>query len=149
MSALRLYLDICCLKRPFDDQTQPRIRLESEAVLNLLSLPPERAEFLRSRAHDLENDQNPVGWRAARVREWLAARPLIEAPQQTLGARTRELVELGFGAFDALHLASAESAMASVFLSVDDRLIAAARRPAARLNVAAREPVEFLREVAS
>jgi hypothetical protein len=28
-----LYLDICCLKRPFDDQAQPRIRLESEAVL--------------------------------------------------------------------------------------------------------------------
>jgi hypothetical protein len=29
-----LYLDICCLKRPFDDQAQPRIRIESEAVLS-------------------------------------------------------------------------------------------------------------------
>jgi hypothetical protein len=30
---LRIYLDACCLNRPFDDQTQERIRLESEAVL--------------------------------------------------------------------------------------------------------------------
>ena len=32
-----LYLDICCLKRPFDDQAQPRVRLETEAVLGLLA----------------------------------------------------------------------------------------------------------------
>jgi hypothetical protein len=30
-----LYLDVCCLKRPFDDQAQPRIRIETEAVLGL------------------------------------------------------------------------------------------------------------------
>ena len=30
-------MDICCLKRPFDDQTQLRIRLESEAVLWVLN----------------------------------------------------------------------------------------------------------------
>jgi hypothetical protein len=144
---VRLYLDICCLKRPFDDQTQPRIRMESEAVLGLLALRPGRAQFLRSRAHDLENDQNPVAWRAARVREWLATQPLIETPREALLARTRELVERGFGAFDALHLASAESAMASAFLSVDDRLIAAAKRSEAFLKVVAREPVGFLREV--
>lgn len=30
---LRLYLDVSCLNRPFDDQRQPRVRLESEAVL--------------------------------------------------------------------------------------------------------------------
>ena len=34
---MRLYLDICCLKRPFDDQAQPRIRIETEAVLGLLA----------------------------------------------------------------------------------------------------------------
>ncbi|HSW44151.1 MAG TPA: hypothetical protein VLM89_01100 [Phycisphaerae bacterium] len=29
---MRVYLDVSCLNRPFDDQTQPRIRLEAEAV---------------------------------------------------------------------------------------------------------------------
>lgn len=32
-----IYLDVCCLNRPLDDQTQERIRLESEAVLLILA----------------------------------------------------------------------------------------------------------------
>jgi len=31
-----VYLDVCCLNRPFDDQSQDRIHLESEAVLLIL-----------------------------------------------------------------------------------------------------------------
>lgn len=34
---LKIYFDNCCLNRPFDDQTQVRIRLEAEAVLLILS----------------------------------------------------------------------------------------------------------------
>jgi hypothetical protein len=33
---MRVYLDVCCLNRPFDDQTQDRIRLEAEAVTLIL-----------------------------------------------------------------------------------------------------------------
>ena len=29
---MRIYLDTCCLQRPLDDQTQPRIRVETEAT---------------------------------------------------------------------------------------------------------------------
>ncbi len=32
------YLDACCLNRPFDDQTQDRIRIEAESVIILLKL---------------------------------------------------------------------------------------------------------------
>ena len=32
----RIYLDVCCLNRPFDDQRQDHIRLEAEAVLLIL-----------------------------------------------------------------------------------------------------------------
>jgi len=89
--AVRAYLDVCALKRPFDDQTQPRIRLEAEAVLELLAAPAERVTFLRTGAHDIENAQHPLGWRAGRVAGWLAARN-----------------------FDALHVASAELAGAAL-----------------------------------
>jgi hypothetical protein len=34
---MKIYLDTCCLSRPFDDQTQERIKLESEAVLVVLA----------------------------------------------------------------------------------------------------------------
>lgn len=34
---MRIYLDSCSLQRPLDDQTQPRIRVETEAVLVILA----------------------------------------------------------------------------------------------------------------
>ena len=34
---MRIYLDVCSLNRPFDDHTQDRVRLESEAVLTIHS----------------------------------------------------------------------------------------------------------------
>ncbi|QEP43791.1 hypothetical protein D5085_12055 [Ectothiorhodospiraceae bacterium BW-2] len=33
---MRLYLDNCCLNRPFDDQSNLRIHLESEAIKTIL-----------------------------------------------------------------------------------------------------------------
>ncbi len=33
---MKLYLDVCCLNRPFDDQPQDRVHLEAEAVLTIL-----------------------------------------------------------------------------------------------------------------
>jgi hypothetical protein len=32
----RIYLDVCCLNRPFDEQGQDRVRLEAEAVKSVL-----------------------------------------------------------------------------------------------------------------
>ena len=36
--SMRIYLDMCCLQRPMDDQTHLRIHIESEAILGLLAL---------------------------------------------------------------------------------------------------------------
>ena len=33
---MKIYLDVCCLNRPFDDQKQDRIHLESEAIITIL-----------------------------------------------------------------------------------------------------------------
>ena len=66
-----IYLDMCCLKRPFDDQSVARNRLECEAVLALLAAESATLRFVRSGALFLENRLNQVPWRAARVQEWL------------------------------------------------------------------------------
>lgn len=144
--AMKLYLDICCLKRPFDDQAQPRIRIETESVLGLLGADPSRVVFVRSAAHDLENDQNPLTWRAERVWAWLAERPLVE-PEPGLEARTAELMANGFRGFDALHLACAEDAGVDIFVTCDDRLLAAARRSGGVLRVRVAELTDVAREV--
>jgi hypothetical protein len=46
---MKPYLDGCCLNRPFDDQSQPRVRLEAEAVLSILKMADDReSEILGS-----------------------------------------------------------------------------------------------------
>jgi hypothetical protein len=34
---MKIYFDVCCLNRPFDNQDHERIRLESEAVLFIMA----------------------------------------------------------------------------------------------------------------
>ncbi len=145
--AMRAYLDLCALKRPFDDQSQPRIRLEADAVLELLAAPLERLTFVHAAAHDLENAQNPLAWRTARVAEWLAPLPRSDAKPEDLARRTQELMALGFRNFDAFHLACAELANADVFATTDDRLLALGRRHAELVRVRLVDVVTLTLEV--
>jgi hypothetical protein len=80
---------------------------------------------------------------------WLAGRPALEINDSALAPRTGALMAMGFKGFDALHLASAELGQSDAFLTVDDRLLAAARRQAPLLRCAVREPISFAREVLS
>ena len=121
-----------------------RVYLETEAVLALLDASGKQIELLHAGAHDLENDQNPLPSRAARVREWLKHVPLEDLADDILQARTDELIALGFKNFDVLHLASAEMGRADAFATRDDRLQAASTRHAAIRVV---NPVDLVREV--
>ena len=57
---LRLYLDMCVYNRPFDDQGQPRIMLESRIFIMLLSMISEgRFDLINSFALEYENSKNP------------------------------------------------------------------------------------------
>jgi len=53
----------------------------------------------------------------------------------------------GFSAFDALHLACAESGEVDVFLTTDDRLLRKAGTYAKQLRVRVENPLTWLREV--
>ena len=57
---MKIYLDVCCLNRPFDDQQQDRIRLEAEAVLLILShIQAGDWQWISSEAMDFEIEQAP------------------------------------------------------------------------------------------
>ena len=142
-----IYLDMCCLKRPFDDQSQARIRLESEAVLSLLASESPEVRFARSSALILENQQNPVKERAFRVGLWLAQASPPALDRDALEARAGELVGAGFKSFDALHVASAELFRADAFGTCDDRLLAAATRNRDALKVRVVHVVTLAQEV--
>jgi hypothetical protein len=146
---MRIYLDLCCLKRPFDDQTQPRIHAESESVLSIITRGLSKLEFLQTPAQHLENEQNPVFHRANWVRDWLNHQTEIIPDEPALTARIEELMALGFKNFDAFHLASAELVGADKFVTCDDRLLSLARRNAGQLRINVADPLSLANEVLS
>jgi hypothetical protein len=61
---MKIYLDMCSLQRPLDDQSQLRIHLEAEAVLGALAFCESgQAELLGSVADLFENERNPHPFR--------------------------------------------------------------------------------------
>lgn len=142
---MRIYLDICCLNRPFDDQEQDRIRLEAEAVLIILAAV-ERGEYevVSSEALELENDSNPDLTRHNRVRDMLVPAISTEHVGEDEATRAGTLSAMGFGAYDALHLACAEAAGADVLLTTDDRFVKTAERVRKELRIRVCNPVLWL-----
>ena len=142
-----MYLDICCLKRPFDDLSQTRVRLEADAVLALLQAPADKVQLVHAMAQDLENSQNPVRTRAERVQRWLDLWPVFQLPEPELLTRTKEFMSLGFKNFDAFHLSSAELSQTDVFATCDDQLLSKAKSQVGRLRVRVANPVDLVLEV--
>ena len=57
---IRVYLDTSVYNRPFDDQTQKKIALETEAVLGILGMIENKEiELVNSSILDYENSRNP------------------------------------------------------------------------------------------
>lgn len=68
---VRVYLDNCCFNRPFDDQRQIRIRLETEAKLYIQDkISKKELEMVWSYILDYENEFNPFEERKNSVKEW-------------------------------------------------------------------------------
>ena len=148
--APRIYLDVCCLNRPFDDQTQARIRLEAEAVVMILAqCEAGHWEWIGSEAVGLEVSQTPDPERRRRVQLLASyAHRSIFVGQAEI-ERAQQLEAWGFSAFDALHLACAESAEVDVFLTTDDKLLRKAAAHAKQLQVRVENPLTWLREVST
>jgi hypothetical protein len=70
---MRLYIDLNCFNRPFDDQNQERIRLETEAVLGILARVVEGKDtLLWSWVLSFENDKHPKPDRREEIAVWEA-----------------------------------------------------------------------------
>ena len=142
---MKIYLDTSCLKRPFDDQTQSQIRLETEAIVLILqSVENSQLEWYGSDVLLHENQNNPNAERRRRAEAILDLCSVVVAFSQSIEARGAQLARLGIPALDALHLASAEAASVEVFLTCDDQLLKKAKRLTKMLRVGVQNPVKFL-----
>jgi len=121
---MRFYLDACCLQRPFDDQTQLRIRVESEAVLAILSaVEAGEATLLTSEALAFEIERIPVERRREEAFGMLALAKEHLVLTEASVAMAESLARAGISAMDALHAALASEAKADFFATTDDKLL--------------------------
>jgi predicted nucleic acid-binding protein len=145
---LRIYLDVCCLNRPFDDQRQDRIRLESEAVLLILGhCEAGTWQWISSAVVEEEVNNTPSHERRYRVRSMLSGAHSMVALTEAAVIRAQELKAMGFRTYDALHLACAEEATVNNFLPTDDCVLCIAASHAAELHIRVANPLTWLMEV--
>lgn len=143
----RIYMDVCCWNRPFDDQSQARVHLEAEAVLALLGeVLAGRYQLLHSEIIELEIDDTPDPELRQRLRLLIPHASRKVRCTSTVTARALELERLGFPGIDALHIASAEAGEADVLLTTDDRLLRVATRCAPALQVRVANPLTWVQD---
>ena len=125
---MKIYLDTCSLQRPLDDKLQPRIALEAEAILTILSLcETGDITLISSEILRFEVNRTPHPHRKTFVFEILARATVEVALSDEIEERARDLQGRGFKALDALHLASAEAEHVDYFCTSDDRFLKRAR----------------------
>ena len=145
---MKIYLDACCLNRPFDDQTRDRIRLESEAVLTILNRCQKGEwQLIGSEVIEFEISQIPDGERRQKASILVGLAGLKVPIDEGVRTRAGELQIFGFKPFDALHISSAEKGDTDVFLTTDDNLLQKALQKDIIIKVKVANPLKWLMEV--
>ncbi|HEW97322.1 MAG: PIN domain-containing protein [Candidatus Parabeggiatoa sp. nov. 3] len=145
----KIYLDVCCFNRPFDEQTQERIKLEAEAILLILKrFELGEWQWISSETVDFEVAQMPSVERKNRVNSLMATiSPDFILLDTYIIDRGEELEKQGFDVYDALHVACAEQGQADAFLTTDDKMCRLGTRYSQQLNVRIENPLKWFQEM--
>ncbi len=142
----KLYLDVCSLNRPFDDQLQDRIKLEAEAILSILyRCEIGEFELFTSDIIDVEVSNMLNSEKQQKVLTLLEIANEKISLSSSIEKRAQMFQAEGIKLFDALHIASAEDRGAVAFITTDDRLEKLASKISMKIIVV--NPVKWLMEV--
>ena len=145
---MKIYLDVCCLNRPFDDHAQDRVRLESEAVLSILNHSKAKGwRLLNSEVINIEISKIPDNDKRQKVTILSTMLQSNIVVDEDIERRAIELENLTFKSFDALHIACAEKGKADILLTIDDDFLRKASQCKDTLKVRVENPVRWLMEV--
>ncbi|WP_242053615.1 PIN domain-containing protein [Nostoc sp. FACHB-888] len=106
----RVYLDTSIYNRPFDDQTQPKVFLETQAVILILQMVEAKLiELVSSSVLEYENSRNLFLVNQQSMEQYLQIATLRVLLDETIRVRAKQLEQQGIKAIDALHVACAEA----------------------------------------
>ena len=142
---MNIYFDVCCLNRPYDNQNQDRIHLESEAIITILkNIEHSDWQLINSGVINYEINQISDVERKARVFSLVDLATKFVPVNHKTYLRAEKIQELGIKTYDSLHIACAEEGLANVLLTTDDKLVKIAKRNIERFNVEIENPLFWL-----
>jgi len=123
MRKLKLYLDICTFNRPFDDQSQLKIKLETEAKLFIQQgIIDGSYELIWSYILEYENNQNKFDDRRNSIFEWKNVAKIFCVENNEIIEYAENLKKKSVRTKDALHVACSVYANADYFVTTDKQL---------------------------
>ena len=139
---LKIYLDNCVFNRPFDDQSQIRIKLETEAKFYIQAqIKQNRLVLIWSYIIELENAHNPFAERQSAIDQWQTLAQMDISETENVLNTVHSLHSLGLKSKDALHIACAIEAGADYFITTDDLII---KRAQDLQQIRVVDPLDFI-----
>jgi predicted nucleic acid-binding protein len=144
---LSIYMDCCCLNRPYDDQIQDKIRIESNTVMAILFkcfygdwklIGSDILEYEIMKTPDINKRNNVLNLYSIK-KEVVSLNDIIQTRALELQNRFK------LKSIDSLHYASAEYKKVDVLLTVDRDFILAAKRIPSSLII--ENPIYWFMEV--
>ena len=120
----KIYLDNCCYNRPYDDQSQLKIQLETQAKLKIQhDIKQGDYKLVWSYVMEYENSNNPFEEKKRAIAPWkdIADENIVES--ESILQYAEGLADKGIKTYDALHVACAVEAGCDYFLTTDDRIL--------------------------
>ncbi len=144
----KIYLDVCCLNRNLDNLEQFRIRMEAEAVTEIIqNCEHGKWILMNSDIIEFEVSQHSDSFKQQQVKSILNVANIYIQSTENIDLRAEELMKLSFKFHDALHLAFAEMGDADIFLTTDDRLFRKAKQSQNLLSVEVENPTIWLMNI--
>jgi predicted nucleic acid-binding protein len=140
---MKIYFDNCSYSRPFDNQQQMRIFLETQAKLHIQKLIINGSlQLAVSYVSRYENGNSPYTRnRTAIERFFENAATVVDIDRAAaVESRANEIMKCGVKAKDALHIACAVEADCDFFITTDDGILKKYRGN----EIKACSPVEFV-----
>ena len=143
---IRIYIDNCCYNRPYDDQSQLMVSIETQCKLWIQKMIREGSyELVSSYMLRYECINSPFIDRKRAIIQFIDkyADYIVDVDRKNLiEERAQDIMSTGIKFKDACHVASAIFAGCDYFISTDKRLL---RYKSEEIKLVS--PVEFLEEV--
>jgi len=123
---MKLYLDNCSYNRPFDNQNQMRIYLETQAKLHIQKLIQAGSLLLAvSYVSRYENGNSPHSKNKITIEKFFGnATTFVDIDKaDIIETKANEIMQYGVKAKDALHISCAIEAKCDYFITTDDGIL--------------------------